>query len=110
MNKPILIALTNPVSADADAEFNRWYNEVHARDILSLPTVHSIARYRAIRQIRPHDGAPVHRYAAIYEMDDPARAVEKLIEMRPHFEMSPTLDTGSSVALTFEPIFSLRND
>ncbi len=105
MTKSILIALTNPISAVSDAEFNRWYNEVHADDILSLPTVSSITRYRSLRQIRPHDGTPTHRYLAIYEMDDPDRAVEALIEARPRFVMSDALATDS-VAMTFVPVFS----
>lgn len=106
MRKPILIALTNPVSAERDAEFNTWYNDIHANDILSLPTVSSITRYRSIRQVRPFDGHPTHRYLAIYEMDDPQRAVEALIASRSTFQMSDALDTNASVAITFEPFFT----
>lgn len=105
MAKSILIALTNPVSAARDADFNRWYDEVHADDILSLPTVSSIIRYRSQRQIRPHDGEPSHRYLAVYEMDDPDRAVEALIAARPRFAMSDAL-APDSVAMTFVPLFS----
>ena len=105
MPKSILIALTNPVSAARDADFNRWYNEVHADDILSLPTVSSITRYRSLRQIRPHDGEPTHRYLAVYEMDNPHAAVEGLIAARPSFAMSDAM-ASDPVAMTFVPIFS----
>ena len=108
MPKPILIAMTNPVSEARDAEFNRWYNEVHARDILSLPTVSSITRYRSVRQIRPHMGDPSHRYLAIYEMDDPEAAVAALIERRPTFQMSDSL--ADPLAISWVPIYSERND
>lgn len=105
MAKSILIAMTNPVSQARDADFNRWYNQVHADDILSLPTVTSITRYRSLRQIRPHIGEPTHRYLAIYEMDDPEAAVSALIEARPTFTMSDAL-ADDPVAMSFVPIFS----
>jgi hypothetical protein len=104
MPKPILIALTNAIPVERDDEFNRWYNEIHAKDILSLPTVSSITRYRSLQQIRPHMGEPTHRYLAIYEMDDPERAVSALIEARPRFQMCDAL--ADPVAISFTPIFS----
>lgn len=105
MAKPILIAMTNPVSQAREPEFNRWYDEVHANDILSLPTVTSITRYRSLRQIRPHIGEPTHRYLAIYEMDDPEAAVAALLEARPTFSMSDAL-ADDPVAMSYVPIFS----
>ena len=47
MTRPLFMALTNSVSADKDEEFNHWYNEVHGNDLLSLPTMRSMTRYRA---------------------------------------------------------------
>lgn len=107
MPKPILIALTNCVPHDRDEDFNRWYNEVHANDILALPTVSSITRYRSLQQIRPTMSEPSHRYLAIYEMDDPARAVAALLERRPTMQMNAAL--ADPVAISFTPIFSKRN-
>jgi hypothetical protein len=107
MNKPILIALTNPVAAARDAEFNNWYDEVHARDILSLPGMLSISRYRAVEQIRPDAGPPRYRYLAVYEMNDPNAPVAALLAARPTFQMSAAL-APDPLAISFLPIFSAR--
>jgi len=107
MAKPILIALTNPVSAAQDAEFNRWYDEVHAQEILSLPGMLSISRYRALEQIRPDRAPPRYRYLAIYEMNDPSGPVEALVRARPTFRMSDTL-ASEPLAISFLPVFQAR--
>lgn len=107
MPKPILIAMTNVTGAEKDDEYNRWYNEVHAKDILSLPSVSSITRYRGLEQIRPGMGEPDYRYLAIYEMDDPKAAVAALIAARPTMVMSPAMD-AAPLAISYIPIFHER--
>jgi len=52
------------VPADKEAEFNRWYNEEHLAERLSVPGFLSAARYEAVR------GGPKH--LAVYELEDPA--------------------------------------
>lgn len=106
--KPILIAMTNVTGEERDAEYNRWYNEVHAKDILALPTVSSITRYRGLQQIRPEIGEPSFRYLAIYEMDDPERAIAALMAARPQMVMSDALHS-SPLAISYMPIFHERN-
>lgn len=105
--KPILIAMTNVTGVERDAEYNRWYDEVHAKDILALPTVSSITRYRGLRQIRPEIGEPSFRYLAVYEMDDPDRAVAALIAARPTMRMSDAL-APSPLAISYVPIYHER--
>ena len=85
MTRPVFIALTNSVCPERDGEFNQWYNEVHAKDLLSLPTMRSMTRYRALQQITPRGGEPHHKYLAIYDLDDPQAAYEALVERRPIF-------------------------
>jgi hypothetical protein len=109
MNKPILIAMTNPVSPAREAEFNRWYDEVHARDILRLPGMLSISRYRGLEQIRPDAGPPRYRYLAIYEMDGPTAPVAALVASRPTFQMSDAL-APDPLAISFTPIYFARRD
>jgi hypothetical protein len=51
------------VPEELEAEFNRWYNEEHIAERLSIPGVLSAARYVAVR------GGP--KYLACYELTEP---------------------------------------
>ncbi len=51
------------VAADVEEEFNRWYNEEHIPERLSIPGVLNAARYEAVR------GGPKH--LACYELSEP---------------------------------------
>ena len=52
------------VPADKEAEFNRWYNEEHIDERLSVPGFLSAARYEAVK------GGPKH--LAVYELENAA--------------------------------------
>jgi hypothetical protein len=52
------------VPADKEAEFNRWYNEEHLAERLSVPGFLSAARYEAVK------GGPKH--LAVYELENAA--------------------------------------
>src|SRR5437879_951354 len=51
------------VPAEHEEEFNRWYNEEHIPERLSIPGVLNAARYQAV------DGGP--KYLACYELASP---------------------------------------
>jgi len=76
MGKGIFAAYSNPVSADAEEEFNTWYNEVHLKELLAIPGVVSARRYR-LDEVNP--AAPEHRYMTLYELDtDPGTLLAAL--------------------------------
>jgi hypothetical protein len=52
------------VPADKEPEFNRWYNEEHIAERLSIPGFLSAARYEAVK------GGPKH--LAVYELENAA--------------------------------------
>ena len=52
------------VPADKEPEFNRWYNEEHIDERLSVPGFLSAARYEAVK------GGPKH--LAVYELESPS--------------------------------------
>jgi hypothetical protein len=52
------------VPADKEADFNRWYNEEHLAERLSVPGFLSAARYEAVK------GGPKH--LAVYELENAA--------------------------------------
>jgi len=103
MTSSVFMALTNSISADRDEEYNRWYNEVHANDLLSLPTMRSLVRYRAVQQITPGGAEPFHKYLAIYNVDDPRAAYQALVERRSTFTMTTAI--ADPLLVSYEPIF-----
>ncbi|GIS94505.1 MAG: hypothetical protein CM1200mP22_17420 [Dehalococcoidia bacterium] len=56
-----LLMIYSDVPAEHDEEFNRWYNEEHIPERLSIPGVLNAARYEAVQ------GGP--RYLACYELE-----------------------------------------
>jgi hypothetical protein len=70
MPKGIFLALSNATSDDVEDDFNRWYDDVHAREMLALPGVRSFRRFRlAPAQVLPGDDVTKHRYLALYELE-----------------------------------------
>lgn len=55
-----LLMVYSDVPAELDEEYNRWYNEEHLDQLLSIPGVLSAARYEAV------SGGP--KYLASYEL------------------------------------------
>lgn len=58
-----LLLVYSDVAAEHEAEFNRWYDEEHIPERLSIPGVLNAARYEAVA------GGP--RYLACYELASP---------------------------------------
>jgi conserved hypothetical protein len=65
MNKPIFIVALNLASAEKEAEFNDWYNNIHVPFLLEIPGIISAARYQAVVS-EPGQA----KYLAIYEFDN----------------------------------------
>jgi len=74
MTTGILYVETRPVSAEREAEFHRWYEEVHIPEVVALEGFVSGRRYAPVTDEGP--------YVAIYEIDaeDPSTAFQALIE------------------------------
>ena len=66
----ILLVLSNCKDSSREEEFNRWYEDIHFPDILSVGQFHTAYRYE---NANPESNA---KYLAIYETDnaDPADA------------------------------------
>jgi hypothetical protein len=75
------------IPADKEEDFNRWYNEEHLAELLSVPGVLSAARYEATRS------GPKHM--AVYELESPAVVESEAFTSRPRTEwgsrVSPSL-------------------
>lgn len=59
-----LLVVQVDVAPDDEDELNRWYEEEHVPERLTVPGIRSATRYRSVE--RPG------RYLAVYQTDDPA--------------------------------------
>jgi hypothetical protein len=101
-----LIAMYNATSADVEEEFNRWYNEVHIPEVLSLPNICGVTRYRAKVQIRPSSAASPFKYFNIYDLIDPSAVAREIAGKEADFTPSDAIDLGGAVATIYEPFFT----
>jgi antibiotic biosynthesis monooxygenase (ABM) superfamily enzyme len=60
-----LLIVAAAIDPGVEAEWNRWYDEVHLPEIVACPGFRSGQRYVA------EDRSGAHRYVAIYELDGP---------------------------------------
>jgi len=77
MARHLMLVMSNALPG-REVEFNKWYDEIHLRDVLSHPKFVTAERFLT-------SGAPMpkHEYAAIFEMecDDPQVAYRELVQM-----------------------------
>jgi hypothetical protein len=75
-----LLIVTAEVDASVDADWNRWYDDVHLPDALACPGVRAGRRYVSSGEVSESDRGQGRRtrtklYTTVYELDSPA-AVE----------------------------------
>jgi hypothetical protein len=95
------------VPGDTEEEFNRWYNEEHLAELLSVPGVLNAARYEAT------SSGPKHM--AVYELESPAVIETDAFKNRPRTEwgkkVSPTVIGSNVINNVYEMIYpSALND
>lgn len=65
-NRGAFIVFSGPLDDASEAEFNRWYDEVHIPECrMALPGIRSVQRYRVLGGF----GGSKHRYAVIYNLE-----------------------------------------
>jgi hypothetical protein len=102
MARLILIA-TSGAQPGREADFNRWYDEVHAPQVCSIPGVVSCRRYRQSAQSPLPAPAP---FLAIYEIetDDPKAVMGELLRRASKGELtqSSALDPSNAKLWLYE--------
>lgn len=109
MAKGVLIALTNPVSAEREDDFNIWYDTVHAAEVMQLEGIAALTRYKAKAQVIPPAEPPLFRYLTVYQLDDVDQALQSLADAQGGFQTSDAVDFATTISIGFEEIFSTRN-
>lgn len=101
-----LIVFTEP-KPDAEAEYNKWYDEVHLKEVLGTEGFVAAQRFEiAASQIGEMGEKAPSRYLAIYEIeaDNIDVALEKLNAGSGTMVMSDALDLGSATAIAYSAI------
>ncbi len=88
------------IPAEMEDDFNRWYNEEHLAELLSVPGVLSAARYEAT------SSGPKHM--AVYELESPAVVETEAFTSRPRTEwgsrVSPSIIGSNFMNNVYEMI------
>lgn len=104
MKKYKLLVLTN-CTPGTDAEFNRWYNDVHIPDVLKVPGFTGATRAKVAEATS--EGAD-HQYCAIYEFEsnDVGATLAELSARAGdgRMEMSDTIDLAGVSMRAYEVI------
>ena len=87
------------VPEDREDEFNRWYNEEHIAEILTVPGVLSAARYEAVK------GGPKH--LAAYELESPAAVLGDGFTKRTKSKWSETMGPTLIGTNFFNPLYEM---
>ena len=89
------------IPADKEEDFNRWYNEEHLQELLSVPGILNAARYEAVRS------GPKH--LACYELESPAVIETDAFKNRPRTEwgsrVSPSIIGTNFINKVYEMIY-----
>jgi hypothetical protein len=100
----MLVVYTEPTEGQ-EAEYNRWYNNVHLDEVISVPGF--IAAERFMIAAPPHVGPePSHRYLALYEVeaDSAEQALETLNGAIGGMNLSPSLDLEGASSVIYKAI------
>ncbi len=95
-----LLMVWADVPADKEADFNKWYNEEHLAELLSVPGVLNAARYEAVKS------GPKH--LACYELENAGVVETPAFKDRPRTEwgnrVSPSLIGNPVISNVYEMI------
>ncbi len=110
MPKGLLIVLSEAAEGADEDEFNRWYSEVHAPEIVERGAAVSFRRLKASGIPLAPSIPELPTYAAVYEIEAETvadvEAIQKQLAETKHLrrEGSPTLDLSSVRAAFYLPI------
>jgi hypothetical protein len=106
-----MVIFSNPASPEQEAEYNRWYNETHLKEVTAADTMTGATRYRfAAEQIPGQDVGP-WRYMAMYHLVEPGPAIADMLANAAGFTPSDAAAPGAiTTAVVYEKIFEKRKD
>lgn len=76
-----------------EVDYDRWYGDVHVKDVLALPGFESAERFRRLGA----DGQESGEFVALYrvETDDPAVLLQSLFAASATMQLTDAIDPAS---------------
>jgi hypothetical protein len=95
-----MLVFSNAVEGRED-EYNKWYDEVHVKDVVSVGPFKSAQRFKVSQGAGLPDQS--HGYLAIYEFDGESKeAFESLRAARGGFQMSDAIAPNNALMIFVE--------
>lgn len=88
-----ILAVTSRALPGREAEYNRWYDDIHVGEVLALTGFLSCERFRVL----DGEGRETGEFIAHYhvETDDPAALLQNLFAAAATMRMTDAIDTQS---------------
>ncbi|MGF7150187.1 hypothetical protein FHS96_003845 [Sphingomonas zeicaulis] len=84
-----------------EADYDRWYDQVHAVEMCALPGVLSCTRYRELDMAGQETGVFVADYSV--ETDDPAALLQSVFAAVPTMHLTDAIDPQSPCFTFLKP-------
>jgi hypothetical protein len=88
-----ILSINSRALPSREADYDRWYRDIHVGEVLALPGFLSCHRYRQLGM----DGQPTDIFVAQYEVetDDPAALLQALFAATPTMRLTDAIDPAS---------------
>ena len=100
--KHLVLVLSDPTEGQED-EYNRWYEDLHMKEMLSTTNWKSAQRFVLKDELW---NKSAHNYLAVYEVeaDDPKDVLRQLNATRAERQQSPSIDIDNTAVWVFSEI------
>ena len=99
-----VLHVTSRAVSGREAEYDRWYEDVHAGEMCRLPGILSCTRYRELDMTGTETGVFVADYEV--ETDNPASLLESVFAAAPTMQLTDSIDMESPRFTFLAPIGS----
>ena len=88
-----LLEISSRALPGREADFDRWYGDVHVKDVLALSGFEGVQRFRRLGS----DGQETGEFVALYtvETEDPAALLQSLFAAAAGMQRSDAIDPSS---------------
>ena len=88
-----ILHVTSRAVSGREAEYDRWYDEVHSAEMCRLPGILSCTRYRELDMTGTETGVFIADYEV--ETDNPASFLNSVFAAAPTMQMTDSIDLES---------------
>lgn len=101
-----ILHVTSRAVSGREAEYDRWYDEVHSAEMCRLPGILSCTRYRELDMTGTETGVFIADYEV--ETDNPASLLNSVFAAAPTMQMTDSIDLESPRFTFLKPTGSPR--